>query len=131
VDDADPQLARSAQPICHRIGGSGAADGLKDHEAGNLKTYAAGGASWGLAARPLLVLPRSRSGGSHNNQNQKENHLHRYLYKTLFVALDQEYLDEKAFNSLRETAVSLSRRIASFIRYLETYQPKSRVRKPR
>jgi|ERR1041385_185680 four helix bundle protein len=49
----------------------------------------------------------------------------------LFVALDQEYLDEKTFNALRESAISLSRRIASFIRYLETYQPKSRVRKPR
>ncbi len=48
----------------------------------------------------------------------------------LFVALDQEYLDAEAFNTLRESAISLSRRLASFIRYLETYQPKSRVRKP-
>ena len=48
----------------------------------------------------------------------------------LYVALDQEYLTAKEFNALRDSAVSLSRRIARFIRYLETYPSNSRVRKP-
>ena len=48
----------------------------------------------------------------------------------LYVALDQEYLTEKAFSQLRESAVVLSRRLARFIRYLETYSGNSRVRKP-
>ena len=48
----------------------------------------------------------------------------------LYVALDQEYLTEKTFNQLRESAVVLSRRISRFIRYLETYSSNSRVRKP-
>ena len=48
----------------------------------------------------------------------------------LYVALDQEYVTEKEFNALRDSAVSLSRRIARFIRYLETYPSNSRVRKP-
>ena len=48
----------------------------------------------------------------------------------LYVALDQEYLTEKEFNSLRNAATSLSRRLAKFIRYLETCPSNSRVRKP-
>lgn len=48
----------------------------------------------------------------------------------LYVALDQEYLSEKEFNALRDSAVSLSRRTARFIRYLETYPNNFRVRKP-
>ena len=48
----------------------------------------------------------------------------------LYVALDQEYLAEKEFNKLRDAAASLSRRIAKFIRYLETYSSNARVRKP-
>lgn len=48
----------------------------------------------------------------------------------LYVALDQEYLSEKEFNALRDSAVSLSRRTARFIRNLETYPNNSRVRKP-
>ena len=48
----------------------------------------------------------------------------------LYIALDQEYLTEKEFSALRDSAVSLSRRIAKFIRYLETYPSKTRVRKP-
>ena len=48
----------------------------------------------------------------------------------LYVALDQEYLTEKEFNALRDSAVSLSRRIARLIRYLETYPSNTRVRKP-
>ena len=47
----------------------------------------------------------------------------------LYVALDQEYLTEKAFNALRDSATSLSRRLAQFIRYLETYPSNTRVRK--
>src|SRR6266516_4848478 len=34
----------------------------------------------------------------------------------LYVALDQEYMTEKEFNLLRDSAVSLSRRIARFMR---------------
>ena len=48
----------------------------------------------------------------------------------LYVAWDQEYLTEKEFSTLRDSAISLSRRIAKFIRYLETYPGNTRVRKP-
>jgi len=48
----------------------------------------------------------------------------------LYIALDQEYLTEKEFIGLRDSAASLSRRLAKFIRYLETYPSNTRVRKP-
>ncbi len=48
----------------------------------------------------------------------------------LYAALDQEYLTEKEFNVLRESAATLSRHLARFIRYLETYPSNTRVRKP-
>lgn len=48
----------------------------------------------------------------------------------LYIALDQEYLVENEFTVLREAAASLSRRLAKFIRYLETYPSNTRVRKP-
>ena len=48
----------------------------------------------------------------------------------LYIALDQEYLTGTEFNTLRDSALSLSRRIAKFIRYLETYPSNNRVRKP-
>jgi four helix bundle protein len=48
----------------------------------------------------------------------------------LYVALDQEYLAEATFSALKQSCVELSRRIARFIRYLETYANNSRVRKP-
>ena len=47
----------------------------------------------------------------------------------LYVALDQEYLDQRAFDTLRESALALSRRIAKFISYLEQYPSNSRVRR--
>ena len=47
----------------------------------------------------------------------------------LYVALDQEYMIVKEFNALRDSAVSLSRRLAKFMRYLETYPSNTRVRK--
>ena len=47
----------------------------------------------------------------------------------LYVALDQEYVTEREFSTLRDSAVSLSRRLASFIRYLQGYPGNSRVRK--
>ena len=47
----------------------------------------------------------------------------------LYVALDQEYLTEARFYELKAQAVTLSRRIASFIRYLEKYPSNSRIRK--
>ena len=47
----------------------------------------------------------------------------------LYVALDQEYLDQKMFEKLRDSALSLSRRLARFIAYLERFFPSnSRVR---
>jgi len=49
----------------------------------------------------------------------------------LYVALDQEYLGTERFHELRESALALSRRLARFIRYLEGFQGKTRVRKPR
>ncbi len=48
----------------------------------------------------------------------------------LYVALDQEYITEKACDELREKALSLSRRLATLIRYLETCTSNSRIRKP-
>jgi four helix bundle protein len=48
----------------------------------------------------------------------------------LYVAFDQQYVSEKEFATLREAAAILSRRIATFIRYLEKYPANSRVRKP-
>ena len=48
----------------------------------------------------------------------------------LWIALDQEYLTPKRFEELRQSTLTLSRRIASFIRYLETCGMKTRVRKP-
>jgi four helix bundle protein len=48
----------------------------------------------------------------------------------LYVALDQEYLDQKTFTELREAALALSRRLAKFIYYLENYPSNSR-RRPR
>jgi four helix bundle protein len=46
----------------------------------------------------------------------------------LYVALDQEYIDQKTFDQIREAALSLSRRLAKFIDYLETFSGKSRRR---
>ena len=47
----------------------------------------------------------------------------------LYVALDQEYLSETRFTELKEMAITLSRRIASFIAYLEKYPSNTRIRK--
>lgn len=48
----------------------------------------------------------------------------------LYVALDQEYLGKARFDELKDHAITLSRRIATFIAYLEKYPNNSRVRKP-
>ncbi len=47
----------------------------------------------------------------------------------LYIALDQEYLIEARFNELKAQALTLSRRIATFITYLGKYPHNSRVRK--
>jgi four helix bundle protein len=47
----------------------------------------------------------------------------------LYVALDQEYVNEMEFNTLCNSAFMLSRRLSSFIRYLESCPGNSRVRK--
>ncbi len=47
----------------------------------------------------------------------------------LYAALDQEYISENEFDAMRGSATSLSRRIASFIRYLESYPSATRVKK--
>ena len=49
----------------------------------------------------------------------------------LYVALDQEYVDQKMFEKLRDAALAVSRRLAKFIRYLEDYPSNSRVRRSR
>ena len=49
----------------------------------------------------------------------------------LYVALDQEYVDQKMFEKLRGSALAVSRRIAKFIGYLEDYPSNSRVRRSR
>jgi len=48
----------------------------------------------------------------------------------LYVALDQEYISEKQFGELKSAAIALSRRIAKFVRYLETCPANTRTRKP-
>jgi four helix bundle protein len=48
----------------------------------------------------------------------------------LHVALDQKYVSGKVFGELRQLALSLSKRLAVFIRYLEAYGGESRVKKP-
>jgi four helix bundle protein len=47
----------------------------------------------------------------------------------LYVAFDQAYLTEKRFDELKAQTVGLSRRIAPFIAYLDTYESNTRVRK--
>src|SRR5664279_3777300 len=49
----------------------------------------------------------------------------------LYVALDQEYVDQKMFEKLRDSALAVSRRLARFIGYLEDYPSNSRVRRSR
>ena len=46
-----------------------------------------------------------------------------------YLVLDQEYLDEKSFSLLRQSALALSRRLARFISYLERFPGNSRVRR--
>jgi four helix bundle protein len=48
----------------------------------------------------------------------------------LCVAVDQKYIGENEFAALRESAVTLSRKISALIRYLESYAGNSRVKKP-
>ncbi|HEY4416120.1 MAG TPA: four helix bundle protein [Verrucomicrobiae bacterium] len=48
----------------------------------------------------------------------------------LCVALDQEYIDEVEFNSLRELSAALSKKLSAFIRYLESYATNARIKKP-
>jgi len=46
-----------------------------------------------------------------------------------YLVLDQEYIDEKTFSLLRQSALALSRRLARFISYLERFPGNSRVRR--
>jgi four helix bundle protein len=48
----------------------------------------------------------------------------------LCIALDQKYVSETEFNALRESSVTLSKKISAFIRYLEGFTDNSRVKKP-
>ena len=48
----------------------------------------------------------------------------------LYIALDQDYLNQARFSELKEMALALSRRVATFIAYLEKYPNNSRVRRP-
>jgi four helix bundle protein len=48
----------------------------------------------------------------------------------LHVALDQKYLGENEFAVLRDSAVTLSKKLSAFIRYLESYAANSRMKKP-
>jgi four helix bundle protein len=48
----------------------------------------------------------------------------------LQVAVDQKYMNKNEFTMLREAAVLLSKRLSTFIRYLEGYSGKFRVMKP-
>ena len=46
----------------------------------------------------------------------------------LYVALDQEYLSRSRFEELKEASLTLSRRLASFIKYLEGCRSNRRIR---
>jgi four helix bundle protein len=48
----------------------------------------------------------------------------------LYIAFDQEYIEQKTFGELRESTLALSRRLAKFITYLESYPKDSRIRNP-
>ena len=48
----------------------------------------------------------------------------------LCVAVDQKYIGQTEFNSLRELSVALSKKLSAFIRYLEGYAGNARVKKP-
>ena len=47
----------------------------------------------------------------------------------LYVALDQKYITDTQFTAVREACASLSKRLASFIRYLDGYTSDSRTKK--
>jgi four helix bundle protein len=47
----------------------------------------------------------------------------------LQVAADQKYIGENDFTVLRDSSVTLSKKIAAFIRYLEGYAANSRVKR--
>ena len=47
-----------------------------------------------------------------------------------YVALDREYIAEAEFTTLRDQAVTLSKRLSAFIRYLGGYPEDSRMKKP-
>jgi four helix bundle protein len=47
----------------------------------------------------------------------------------LYVARDQQYIDEGTFLEMRESTLSLSRRLAKFIGYLERFPDNSRARR--
>src|SRR5262245_24996546 len=46
----------------------------------------------------------------------------------LYVALDQDYIEQKSYDALCESARTLSRRLSSFISYLQKYPKNSRIR---
>jgi len=46
----------------------------------------------------------------------------------LYIALDQEYIEQKTFEDLRQSVLALSRRLAKFIAYLEKYPKDTRIR---
>jgi four helix bundle protein len=46
----------------------------------------------------------------------------------LYIALDQEYVEQKTFEDLRQSVLALSRRLAKFIAYLEKYPKDTRIR---
>ena len=50
------------------------------------------------------------------------------VHSQLYAAFDQEYLSEAEFNSMRNSVALLSRRLSSFIHYLESYPGNARSR---
>lgn len=47
----------------------------------------------------------------------------------LYIARDQKYIDESIFSEMQESTLSLSRRLAKFIGYLERYPDNARTRR--
>ena len=48
----------------------------------------------------------------------------------LHIALDQKYIGQKEFAALQESALTLSKKLSAFIRYLEGYTDNARAKRP-
>ena len=54
----------------------------------------------------------------------------REVHSQLHLALDQKYIDQNEFETLQDLAITLSKKLSAFIRYLEGRTEDVRVKKP-